>query len=61
MAARRRVETEFSLPLVARRYEELYQQHLAVSIIPERSLTHYDTAIVRLKPSCNREKGEFQK
>ena len=29
MAARRRIESEFSLPKVARRYEDLYKQCLA--------------------------------
>jgi glycosyltransferase involved in cell wall biosynthesis len=28
-AARRRVESEFSLPVVARQYEKLYREHLA--------------------------------
>jgi glycosyltransferase involved in cell wall biosynthesis len=27
-AARRRVENEFSLPAIVRRYEDLYQEHL---------------------------------
>lgn len=30
-AARKRIETDFSLPAVARRYEELYREHLARS------------------------------